>query len=245
MSKPRTLITGAGTDIGRSLARGLALSRELILADGDQQDLQAVRAACENTGGHRLWVYDPTEVQQVGCGLVSLLAAQTLGVDHFVHCAQIFEFMPAKTVEMSRVIRLFSVNLFSAVEIIRVLTSRRYNARTLRSISFISSIATRVGVPGYSVYASSKGALNALARSLAVELAPEVRVNTILVGCLEAGHGQPLSGQADFTAAGHNSAVLGPGSPEDVLEAVAFLSSDKARWITGQELVVDGGRSIL
>jgi NAD(P)-dependent dehydrogenase (short-subunit alcohol dehydrogenase family) len=126
------------------------------------------------------------------------------------------------------------------MEIIRSLVQKRTNKGTLRSITFISSIASRVGASGYSVYAASKGAVNALSLSLAVELAPAVRVNAILPGIIQTEMTKEYFENSDFVAL----YPLGFGRPEDIADAVEFLSSDHARWITGQEIVVDGGRSV-
>ena len=142
--------------------------------------------------------------------------------------------------EIAFVTQLFNVNLFSAMEIIRPLTQKKVNQGALRSITFISSIATRVGASGYSVYAASKGAVNAMSISLAVELAPTVRVNAVLPGIVETQMTKEYFTNPDFVA----FYPLGLGYPEDMADAVEFLSSDRARWITGQELVVDGGRSV-
>ena len=76
--------------------------------------------------------------------------------------------------------------------------------------------------------------------SLAVELAPAIRVNAILPGIIETQMTREYFTDANFVA----FYPLGFGRPEDVADAVEFLSSDRARWITGQEIVVDGGRSV-
>jgi NAD(P)-dependent dehydrogenase (short-subunit alcohol dehydrogenase family) len=141
---------------------------------------------------------------------------------------------------MAFVNRIFNVNLFSAMEIIRSLVQKRTNKGALQSITFISSIASRVGASGYSVYAASKGAVNALSLSLAVELAPAVRVNAILPGIIQTEMTKEYFANSDFVAL----YPLGFGRPEDIADAVEFLSSEHARWITGQEIVVDGGRSV-
>ena len=76
--------------------------------------------------------------------------------------------------------------------------------------------------------------------SLAVELAPKVRVNAVLPGIIETQMTQEYFTNTDFVA----YYPLGFGRPEDVADMVEFLISDRARWITGQEFVVDGGRSV-
>jgi len=110
----------------------------------------------------------------------------------------------------------------------------------LRSITFISSIATRVGASGYFAYAASKGAINSLSLSLAVELAPAVRVNAVLPGIVQTQMTKEYFTNSDFVAL----YPLSFGRPEDIADAVEFLISDHARWITAHELVVDGGRSV-
>jgi NAD(P)-dependent dehydrogenase (short-subunit alcohol dehydrogenase family) len=129
------------------------------------------------------------------------------------------------------------------MEIIRPLIQKRVNQGALRSITFISAIGSRLGGKGYSVYAASKGAINAMSLSLAVELAPAVRVNAVLPGTIETEMNRDHFANADFAASVQAIHPLGFGRPEDVADAVEFLSSDRARRITGQEIVVDGGRS--
>jgi NAD(P)-dependent dehydrogenase (short-subunit alcohol dehydrogenase family) len=141
------------------------------------------------------------------------------------------------------VTQVFNVNLFSAMEIIRPLTQKRVNKGVLRTITFISSISSRLGGKGNAIYSASKGAVNALTFALAAELAPAVRVNAVLPGIVETEMTKQYFAKPDFMAAVQATYPLGLGRPEDVADAVEFLSSDRARWITGQEIVVDGGKS--
>jgi NAD(P)-dependent dehydrogenase (short-subunit alcohol dehydrogenase family) len=244
MGETYTLITGASSGFGRNIAQKLAPNRRLILTGRNTDNLEVTRKACASPDRHLLWSRDLTQLDGLADELAALLHAKNIEIDHFIHSAGLIKIQYARAVEMSAVIQLFNVNLFSAMEIIRPLTQKRVNRGALRSITFISSIATRVGAVGYSVYGGSKGAINALSLSLAVELAPDVRVNAILPGIIGTEMNTEHFGNAEFVATVKATHPLGFGRPEDVADAAEFLSSDRARWITGQELVVDGGRTV-
>ncbi len=246
MGETYTLITGAASGFGRSIAQRLAPSRKLLLTDINAEGLAATRNICESSEQHLLWARDLSRLEGVGDELASLLGAKGIAIDHFVHSAGVFGVQFARAHEMAFVTRIFNVNLFSAMEILRPLTQRKVNKGMLRSITFISSIASRMqATGGYSVYAATKGALNAMALSLAVELAPAVRVNSVLPGVVGTEMNKEHFADPDFVASLQATHPLGLGRPEDVADAVEFLSSERARWITGQEIVVDGGKSAI
>jgi NAD(P)-dependent dehydrogenase (short-subunit alcohol dehydrogenase family) len=244
MGETYTLITGASSGFGRSIAQKLAPNRRLILAGRNPEKLEATRQACASPERHILWARDLVQLDGLAEELASLLQAKNIGIDHFIHSAGLIKVQYARATEMASVIQLFNVNVFSAMEIIRPLVQKRVNHGALRSITFISSIATRVGAVGYSVYGASKGAVNALSLSLAVELAPVVRVNAILPGIIGTEMNTDHFADAGFLEFVKATHPLGFGRPEDVADAAEFLSSDQARWITGQEIVVDGGRTV-
>jgi NAD(P)-dependent dehydrogenase (short-subunit alcohol dehydrogenase family) len=237
-----TLITGAASGFGRCIAWKLASSRKLLLADINAEKLDEARKSCENPDRHLMWVRDLNRLDGIGDDLAACLAANKIAIEHFIHSAGVFGIQFARANEMTLVTQVFNVNLFSAMEIIRPLAQKRVNRGALRSITFISSINSRLGAKGYYTYAASKGALNAMALSLAVELAPAVRVNSVLPSIIETEMNREHFANPDFAASMRATHPLGLGRPEDVAEVVEFLVSDRARWITGQELVVDGGR---
>ncbi len=242
MGETYTLITGAASGFGRSIAQKFASQRKLLLADINAQKLEATRSACKTPEQHLLWVRDLSQSNGIGEELASLLIKKNVTIEHYVHSAGIGGIQMARAFEMTFVTRLFNVNLFSAIEIIRPLTQKRVNKGALRSITFISALASRLGGKGYSAYAASKGAVNAMSLSLAVELAPTVRVNAVLPADIETEMSKEYFANPEFVASMKAIHPLGLGRPEDVANAVEFLTSDRARWITGQEIVVDGGR---
>jgi NAD(P)-dependent dehydrogenase (short-subunit alcohol dehydrogenase family) len=238
------LITGATSDLGQAIARRLAAGRRLILSDLDAEPLVAVRTRCDGSERHLVWPQDLERPAEIADSLSGLTSAHDTRIEHFIHGAAVCEVVPVQNVEVRAALRAFNVNLLSAVELTRFLVRRRTNQGALRTITFISSTASHAGARGFHVYAASKGALNALARSLAVELAPTVRVNCVLPGAIDTAGTRRIFGGPQAVEELTKRIPLGPGRPEDIADAVEFLISDRARWITGQELVVDGGQTI-
>jgi NAD(P)-dependent dehydrogenase (short-subunit alcohol dehydrogenase family) len=112
------------------------------------------------------------------------------------------------------------------------------------AIVLFSSVAAAHGFPQHSIIAAAKGAVEALTRSLAAELAPAVRVNCVALSLTRTPLAQPLlanEAMARAIAAAHPLQRL--GEAEDAAGLAAFLLSDRAAWITGQVFAVDGGRS--
>ncbi|PDQ35057.1 MAG: hypothetical protein B5766_07990 [Candidatus Lumbricidophila eiseniae] len=137
--------------------------------------------------------------------------------------------------------RQWAVNVTGAVRAVRVCLDAIRRAQG--SVTLISSVHVTRSAAGHAGYASSKAALEGLARQLAIELAPDVRVNTVRVGPVDthAWQGQP-DGAKERSAA--RTLLQRLGAPQDIASTVNFLASNEASWITGATLVVDGGREL-
>lgn len=237
-----TLITGATSGIGLDLAVRLSGQRNLILVGRNEARLDEL---INQTGGSnkvlKLVIDLDADRRQAASRLTELIQSEGLQIEALVHCAGTSKVMPLRQADTDSIDTIFNVNILSAMELIRPLLKKE-NKGSLKNIVLISSLASIRGEKGNAVYAASKGALNALTISLAKELAPKVRVNSISPGTVETPMTQDFL-KTESGAAHLQTYPLGVGHPEDITNLACFLLSDEARWITGQNIVIDGGRS--
>ena len=238
-----TLITGATSSIGKSIATLLSQNRNLILHGRDLNRLTETLNGCAHPESHQLWSFDLSAPEHLQKSLPEFLREHQLQIDSLVHCAGILKVLPMRQLDLTQAREIMAVNFHSAAEIIRLLLMKPINNRQLKNIIFISSIASKFGAKVFNHYGASKGALDALMRSLSVELAPEIRVNSILPGGIRTERTESMFTNPELEGRLDANYPLGPGLPTDIASCVEFLLSDHSRWITGQQLVVDGGRT--
>jgi len=142
---------------------------------------------------------------------------------------------------------VFSLNTIAAFEFSRVLTKKSYCGSSGQSIVFISSVMSVAANAGLTSYCASKAALVGGARAMAIELAPKnVRVNCVSPGTVSDTNmtkGLQASVTNDEFQRIVNEYPMGLGDTTDVAYMCVFLLSDDAKWITGQNIVIDGGYS--
>lgn len=126
-----------------------------------------------------------------------------------------------------------------------IYTLLQHCSAKVNSVVIMSSVAGIRGSSGMSAYSAAKGAIDAMTRSLAVEYAPRIRFNSIVAGAVETPMHERIKSKIGTMAMENHKKehLLGFGKPIDIAKAAAFLLSDEARWITGTNMVVDGGYS--
>ena len=238
---PLTLVTGASSGIGREIAVRLSASRSVLLHGRDQSRLEKTLSLC-SPGNHSLWSFDLEKVADIRPSLTTFCGTNELSVSEFVHCAGVPSVSAARMMSAAQIQKVFNINTVSALEICATLL-RKNNHGALKNIVFISSIWGSFGSIGHTVYSATKGALDAAMRSLAVELAPSVRVNSLSLGAVDTPMANAALSNPEIRAHNEKNYPLGIGTTDDAAAVCEFILSDAARWITGQVLVADGGRT--
>lgn len=233
----KALVTGATSGIGRSIAVKLAEAGATVYLTGRRAELgKETVALIEQAGGTgHFIVSDVASVDDV-----RKLAEEVGEVDVLVNNAGIFPFSPTPEQSVDVYQQVFDVNVRGTYFLTAALAPAMV-AKGKGSIVNVSSIAAVVGTPVGSVYNASKAAMDALTRSWAIEFGPAgIRVNSVAPGPVATDKALAEAGEV-FEAIAKDLPLQRVGQPEEIAEAVLFLASDKASFITGSVITADGG----
>jgi NAD(P)-dependent dehydrogenase (short-subunit alcohol dehydrogenase family) len=238
------LVTGGSRGIGRSTALALAAAGARVLlhyANSESQAEQAV-ADIRREGGEADKIRADLESRDGAHDLAKQVRSMTSRVDILVANAGV---STAKSIEDTTVgdfDRLFNVNVrapyFLVQQLLPILTDKA-------SVIFISSLAAHASVGQLSAYAASKGAIDTLIKHFAVALGPRgVRVNAVAPGVVDTEMSSLTKNEAGRAATLAMQALKRIAGPAEIADVVTFLASDKARWISGDTIRVDGGSKL-
>lgn len=237
------LITGASSGIGRSCAVQCSKMGASLLLMGRNVD-ELNRTVSELQPGTKVEMIVADFSKMVDLELVIAEKILTIGkIAGFIHCAGVEKTLPLKKQTSEVFQSIFDINVFAGFELAKIISLKKYKAEKA-SFVFIASVAGMVGESGKTIYSASKGAVISGARSMSMELArSDIRVNSISPAMVKT----PIL-EKMFDGIGEDATQniikkhpLGIGEPEDVANACVFLLSDAAKWITGTNLVIDGG----
>jgi 3-oxoacyl-[acyl-carrier protein] reductase len=238
------VVTGASKGIGASIAKHLAQEGAAVVVNYSSSKAGADRVVDQivSQGGKAVAVQANVSKKDD----VERLFAETKKafgkVDVLVNNAGIYEFAPLSEVTPEHFHRQFDLNVLGLLFVSQ--EAVKHFGPTGGSIINISSVVSTLGVPNGSVYSATKGAVDALTRSLAKELGPQnIRVNTINPGMVET-EGLNASGiqESDMRKLTEAQTPLGRiGQPQDIAPAAVFLASSDSAWITGESYFISGG----
>ena len=238
------VISGAASGIARQCAISCSkMGARLILLDMNEDGLKETMTMVERPEEHYYGIVNLTERERVK-EVVTEGVAKVGKVHGLLNCAGISTTLPLNSVKEDTLDRFFKVNVYTGYYLTQEICRRANLAEEGASVVFFSSVAGSYGEAGKSVYGMTKGALKAVAKSLAVELARKnVRVNSISPGVIVTPINQNLPHIADpeKRAALEAQHLLGLGKTTDIANACIYLLSDASRWVTGINLFVDGG----
>ncbi|HEX2109818.1 MAG TPA: SDR family NAD(P)-dependent oxidoreductase [Rubrobacteraceae bacterium] len=242
-----TIITGAATGIGSATA--VLFAREgasVVIADINEDDAQRTVADIEDEGGSARFVQtDVCEAEDMRT-LMERAVEEMGGIDVIVNNAGAQRSGAVTEFEESEWDLLMRVNPRSCF------LGAKYSVPYLRergggSIVNVSSLAGLKGGPGMTAYSASKGAIIAFTRALAEELAPDnIRANSVCPGWIDTPFNEPaiefMGGRAQQEEMVQQMVPLKrQGTPEEIAPGILYLASDASSYVTGQELVIDGG----
>jgi 3-oxoacyl-[acyl-carrier protein] reductase len=239
------IVTGASKGIGAAIATGLAQTGAAVAVNyaSDKEGADRVVARIAEHGGKavaiRADMSKATDVERLFEEARKALGAPSVLVNN----AGIFEFGQVESISEAQFRRHFDINVLGTI--LAVQQAIKHFPREGGSIVNISSIASENPVPGSSLYAASKAAIDTLTLALAKELGPrKIRVNAVAPGYTNTEGNQRIGFVGSATAEALVAATpLGArfGEPEEIAPSVVFLASDDAAWLTGERLNASGG----
>ena len=240
----KIIITGASSGLGRACAILFSqLGAIIVLMGRDENRLIETRKNMLNPENHLIISLDLTNIDAIEAHIKE--AYSKLGTfDGLVHCAGISATLPLRLINEDKLNTFFQTNVYSAIYLCKILSKPKYMNEKGGSFVLISSIMGHVGEVGKTIYSLTKGALLAGTKSMALELAQKkIRVNCVSPGVIitPMTSAQPYNESEESLNLIKSYHPLGLGEPNDVANACAYLISDASKWVTGTNLMVDGG----
>ena len=236
------VVTGATGGLGENIAKRLLETGYRVVASGrNEEKLEALFGGYGDRALRLPWdMSDP----ETTAGFADLVFEKAGAVDGLVISAGVSKILPVTMLKKAIIDEVFSINAYAPIMLTGAFLKRgRMNPGG--SIILLSSLSAHEGAKGLSLYAASKGALEAFAQAVSAELAQKgIRINCIAPGMLltqmtEGFLSNLDGGQAKQLEDGY---PLGFGRPENVTGLVEYLLGDEGKWVTGQTFLLGGGR---
>ena len=237
------IVTGSSSGLGRELSLSLdILGANLVLLGRNKKSLLRTKSLMKNK--HTYIVCDFSKLNDTKNKIKEIF--KEIKFDGLVHAAGNYILSPLQLIDEKEIADAVNTNLISPLLITKEFC-KRSNYNNNASIIFVSSVAAIVGSSSLSIYSMTKSGQIGLAKSLAVEMASKkIRVNSISPGLVNSRISEVLSANttADSFENVKKKHLLGIGKYSDIVSSLLFLLSNKSNWITGSNMIVDGGYSI-
>lgn len=235
------LITGASSNIGRQIAvKCSELGAKVIISARNEDRLKETLAIMSGES-HKLLSCDLSDADAIP-SLVEMVPE----LDGIVMCAAIFRTTPIRNNRRKYTEEIFNTNTFANIDLVQLLLKKK-KIKDGGSILFISSVAAYRPYAGNALYSATKGAINSFCQVLAIEQGPrKIRANCVSPGIIKRDlairEGAVTQEELQKEEARF---PLGFGHTEDIAYAAVYMMSDASKWVTGTNMIVDGGQSII
>lgn len=237
------LVTGSSSGIGRQCAiRCSEMGGKIVLMGRNEERLKETFSHLEGEDHLILPIdlLDFTELEE----LIRQITGKAGKISGVINCAGISTTLPFSQSKPDKMENFLKTNVIGSMNLTRIVIKKEHFSDHGGSIVFISSVMGSAGEKGKSLYGMTKGAIDSAVRSLAIEFSGrQIRFNSISPGVVETPMSKNAIYSKDEESLNKIKSLhpLGIGLPDDVANTCIFLLSDAARWITGTNLVVDGG----
>lgn len=235
------LVTGASSNIGRQIAVKCSEMGAKVIATARNEERLNETLAKMTGEGHRLIASDLSDAEQIPA-----LVEQLPELNGIVMCAAVFRTTPIRNNRRKYTEEIFKTNTFANIDLVQLILKKK-KIKDGGSILFISSVAAYRPYAGNALYSATKGAINSFCQVLAIEQGSrKIRANCVSPGIIqtdmEVKDWAVTQEELDKEEARF---PLGFGHTEDIAYAAVYMMSDASKWVTGTNMIVDGGQSII
>jgi len=235
------LVTGASSNIGRQIAVKCSEMGAKVIATARNEERLKETLGKMNGEGHQILPSDLSDSEQM-----PTLVEHLPELDGIVMCAAVFRTTPIRNNRRKYTEEMFKTNTFANIDLVQLLLKNR-KIKDGGSILFISSVAAYRPYAGNALYSATKGAINSFCQVLAIEQSNrKIRANCVSPGIIqsdmEVKDWAVTQEELDKEEARF---PLGFGHTEDIAYAAVYMMSDASKWVTGTNMIVDGGQSII
>lgn len=235
------LVTGASSNIGRQIAVKCSEMGAKVIATARNEERLKETLGKMTGEGHQILQSDLSDSEQI-----PTLVEHLPELDGIVMCAAVFRTTPIRNNRRKYTEEMFKTNTFANIDLVQLLLKNR-KIKDGGSILFISSVAAYRPYAGNALYSATKGAINSFCQVLAIEQSNrKIRANCVSPGIIQSDmEVKDWAVPQEELDKEEARFPLGFGHTEDIAYAAVYMMSDVSKWVTGTNMIVDGGQSII